>query len=94
MLDLAKECLALREAGLKRRDYRDSDGRDETRYLAPLQEFAARGTTPAEELLEKYNGPWGSARSSRCSPNMRTEHGQGHARDGRAHESRRRVHAA
>ena len=31
MLDLAKECLALAEAGLKRRKRRDSEGRDETR---------------------------------------------------------------
>src|SRR5438128_7846038 len=35
MLDLARECLALSEAGLKRRNFRDSDGRDETRYLSP-----------------------------------------------------------
>jgi glutamate--cysteine ligase len=27
--------------------------------LRPLQEFVARGITPAEELLEKYYGPWG-----------------------------------
>src|SRR5256714_166195 len=58
MLELAKECLALSEAGLQRRNFRDSDGRDETRYLAPLNEFVARGATPAEELLEKYHGPW------------------------------------
>ena len=61
MLDLARECLALSEAGLKRRKYLDSEGRDETRYLAPLQEFVARGITPAEELLEKYHGPWGGS---------------------------------
>jgi len=58
VLDLAKECLALSEAGLQRRNFRDSEGRDETRYLAPLQEIVARGTSPAEVLLEKYNGPW------------------------------------
>ena len=58
MLDLAKQCLALAEAGLKRRNYRDSDGRDETRYLDPLQDIVRRGTTPAEVLLEKYSGPW------------------------------------
>ena len=58
MLDLAKECLALSEAGLERRNFRDSDGRDETRYLGVLQEFVTRGITPAEELLEKYHGPW------------------------------------
>jgi len=27
--------------------------------LRPVQEFVARGITPAEELLEKYYGPWG-----------------------------------
>ena len=36
----------------------DRNGRDETRYLRPLQEIVARGITPAEELLEKFNGPW------------------------------------
>jgi glutamate--cysteine ligase len=61
MLDLAKDCLALSEAGLKRRKYLDSEGRDEARYLSPLREFAARGITPAEELLEKYHGPWGKS---------------------------------
>jgi glutamate--cysteine ligase len=54
----AIECMRLAEAGLKRRARLDHDGRDETRYLRPLQEFVARGITPAEELLEKYNGPW------------------------------------
>ena len=58
MLDLAKDCMALAHAGLTRRKRFDHDGRDETRYLAPLDEFVARGITPAEELLEKYHGPW------------------------------------
>jgi glutamate--cysteine ligase len=57
-LDLAKECLALAHAGLARRRWLDHDGRDETRYLVPLDEFVARGVTPAEDLLEKYYGPW------------------------------------
>jgi glutamate--cysteine ligase len=61
VLDLAKECLALSEAGLKRRGFLDSDRRDETRYLEPLQEIVARGTTPAEELLAKYSGTWGGS---------------------------------
>jgi len=58
VLDLAKECLSIAEVGLKRRGNRDSLSHDETRYLVPLQEFVARGITPAEELLEKYHGPW------------------------------------
>ena len=28
---------------------------------ARSQEFVARGITPAEELLEKYHGPWGNS---------------------------------
>ena len=58
MLDLAHECLQLAEAGLKRRARLDHNGRDETHYLQPLQDVVARGITPAEELLEKYHGPW------------------------------------
>ena len=61
VLDLAKDCLALSEAGLKRRGFLDSDRRDETRYLEPLQEIVARGTTPAEELLARYEGAWGKS---------------------------------
>jgi glutamate--cysteine ligase len=56
--DLAQECLALARAGLTRRNRRDLSGRDETRYLEPLDEIVARGRTPAEELLEKFHGPW------------------------------------
>jgi glutamate--cysteine ligase len=58
MLELARQCLDLADAGLKRRKRLDGEGRDETRYLAPLKEFVARGITPADELLAKYNGPW------------------------------------
>jgi glutamate--cysteine ligase len=59
VLQLARATLALAEQGLRRRQRLDGNGHDETRYLRPLQEFVARGITPAEELLEKYNGPWG-----------------------------------
>jgi glutamate--cysteine ligase len=61
LLDLAHDTMALAEAGLKRRKRFDHEGRDETRYLDPLQDFVARGITPAEELLEKYRGPWGGS---------------------------------
>ena len=59
VLDVARECLALARKGLSRRDRNDAHGCDETRYLEPIEEFADRGITPAEELLEKYAGPWG-----------------------------------
>src|SRR5262247_1365789 len=58
VLDLAKATLRLAEQGLARRRRHDRAGHDETRYLRPMQEFVARGITPAEELLEKFNGTW------------------------------------
>jgi glutamate--cysteine ligase len=58
VLDLAKDCLALARAGLARRARRDKSGRDETHYLAPLDDIVAKGRTPAEELLEKFHGRW------------------------------------
>jgi glutamate--cysteine ligase len=58
LLDVSRECLRLAYAGLARRRKLDSNGDDETVYLRPLEEIAARGTTPAEELLAKFHGPW------------------------------------
>jgi glutamate--cysteine ligase len=56
--DIAKDCLALARAGLARRGRRDPSGHDERRYLDPLDIIVANGRTPAEELLEKFHGPW------------------------------------
>src|SRR5262249_52479664 len=47
LLDLAKQCLAMAHEGLRRRRHLDADGRDEARHLEPLDEFVARGLTPA-----------------------------------------------
>jgi glutamate--cysteine ligase len=58
ILSLATECLALSRHGLARRARKDAGGADETRYLEPLEDLVARGTTPAEELLAKYHGEW------------------------------------
>jgi len=58
LYDIARDCLALAHAGLRRRRRVDHLGRDETRYLGPLDHIVDRGRTPAEELLEKFNGPW------------------------------------
>ena len=58
MLELAKDCLTLAHAGLKRRDRRDREGCDETLYLETLGDIVRRGYTPAEELLQKFHGPW------------------------------------
>ena len=58
MLTLAQETLRFAARGLSRRKFFDKNGRDETRYLRPLEESIARGITPAEELLEKFHGEW------------------------------------
>jgi len=59
VLHLAKTTIGLAEKGLTRRRRLDDSGQDETRYLRPIQEYVARGITPAEELLEKFHGAWG-----------------------------------
>lgn len=56
--ELAKNCLALAEAGLKRRAVLNDKGEDESVYLAPLKEIADTGLNWAQRLLELYNGPW------------------------------------
>jgi glutamate--cysteine ligase len=58
IFEIAKECLMLAHAGLRRRGRVDHSGRDETRYLEPLDRIVDAGLTPAEEMLAKFNGPW------------------------------------
>ncbi|MBV9262380.1 MAG: glutamate--cysteine ligase [Pseudolabrys sp.] len=55
---LAKQTLMLAHKGLERRKRLDQNGRDETRYLRPLEEIIAQGVTPAEAMLEKFRGEW------------------------------------
>jgi glutamate--cysteine ligase len=61
LLALARETLALARDGLTRRKKFDPYGADETRYLKPLDDLAERGQTTAEEMLQKYHGPWGGS---------------------------------
>ena len=58
LLDIAKECLTLSYSGLRRRGRLDHSGRDETHYLEPLERIIDSERTPAEEMLEKFHGPW------------------------------------
>jgi glutamate--cysteine ligase len=58
VLTLAQETLRIASRTLKRRQRLDQNGRDETRYLRPLEESVAAGVTPAEELLQKFHGKW------------------------------------
>lgn len=61
MHDLAREVLAIAEAGLKARGRSGNDGLvpDETHFLNALKESVDSGKVPADELLEKYHGVWG-----------------------------------
>jgi glutamate--cysteine ligase len=56
--EIAKNCLALAEAGLRRRGIRNEHGQDESIYLEPLKEIAESGRNWAQRLTESYNGPW------------------------------------
>jgi len=60
MRDLAREVLAISEAGLKARARTGSGGLvpDETHFLNALRESVETGKVPADELLEKYHGEW------------------------------------
>ena len=61
MIDLAREVLAISQAGLIARARPGVGGLvpDETHFLNALQEVVDTGMSPACELLEKYNGDWG-----------------------------------
>ena len=59
--DVARDVLAIAKGGLGRRALRDQDGRDETGYIAPLDERVERGLTRAEDLLDRFHGPWGGS---------------------------------
>lgn len=60
MLDLARETVALSEAGLKARARSGAGGLvpDETHFLNALKESIQTGKTPADELIDCYNGEW------------------------------------
>ena len=59
--DIARDVLALSRAGLANRARRDALGRDETVYLAPLDDIVSSGRSPADDLLSRYHGPWGES---------------------------------
>ena len=56
--DIARDVLGIATEGLRRRNRLDGAGSDETGFLGTLYEIVASGRTPAEEKLERYNGPW------------------------------------
>jgi len=58
VFEIATDLLKLSRAGLAGRKRLNAAGEDETRYLGVLEERLLRGSTPAQDLLAKYNGPW------------------------------------
>jgi glutamate--cysteine ligase len=58
LFEIAQECVVLAHAGLRRRGHVDHLGRDESRHLEPLDRILDCGRSPAEEMLEKFNGAW------------------------------------
>jgi glutamate--cysteine ligase len=53
---LARELVAIAREGLRRLA---PPGVDETRYVEPLEAVVARGTSPGEDVLERWQGAWG-----------------------------------
>ena len=60
MHDLAREAIAISEIGLRNRAKPGVGGMlpDETHFLNALKETIETGKTPADELLDRYNGDW------------------------------------
>jgi glutamate--cysteine ligase len=57
--DVARDVLAIAAAGLRRRARRDATGQDESRHLAPLHAIVEHGRTLADDLITRFEGPWG-----------------------------------
>ena len=56
--DLARRILDIADRGLSARGRLNAAGDNESGFLDPLREIVARGTTPAEMLLERFHGEW------------------------------------
>jgi glutamate--cysteine ligase len=56
---LARQMLEISRAGLRRRAEVDAIGGTEEGFIEPLFQIVASGRTRAEDLLERFHGPWG-----------------------------------
>jgi len=56
--DLGARVLDIASAGLSARANLDAGGTNESGFLDPLRDVIATGTTPADRLLARFNGPW------------------------------------
>ena len=59
MHDLAGEVVDIAAMVLSRRSVLNPAGDNEGGFLDPLREVVASGMTPADRLLDKFNGEWG-----------------------------------
>ncbi len=57
-LDVAREAVKIAALGLKNRRMLNSRGEDETGFLEFVEEVAATGRTPADELLNRFHNSW------------------------------------
>ena len=57
--DLAPRVLDIAAAGLAARGEVNSMGDNEVGFLEPLRQIVKRGKSPAHDLLDRYEGPWG-----------------------------------
>ena len=58
VLQVARELVDLAHQGLADRQRLNASGDDETGFLNPLQQIVERGQTPAERLLNAWQGDW------------------------------------
>lgn len=56
--EIARDMLRISRRGLRRRANINAASQDETIYLDPLDEVAITGRTLADELIERFKGPW------------------------------------
>ncbi len=71
LLEIGRDVLAISRRGLARRARRDGAGRDETRFLLPLEGILADNRTLADEMIARFNGAW-AARSILSSRSTRS----------------------
>ena len=64
LLDLGRAVVALARAGLERRVERGEEPPEVVELLAPVERRLAAGRTPADELLELWNGEWRRSREA------------------------------
>jgi glutamate--cysteine ligase len=57
--DIAREVVRIAQRGLRRRRLLNRASQDESIYLEPLVKVAHSGLTLSDELIAKFNGPWG-----------------------------------